>query len=232
MTGTLWTLWIGGLLGLLLGVRHALEPDHLVAISTLITEERDGFRAARLGASWGLGHTLSLLAAGVVLAVVRVEMPPGLAGVFELGVAVMLIGLGARALRMAWRLGAVGPDTVHSHESLVHHHPGVRDHVHVGGFTIARRPLIVGIVHGLAGSGALAALAMASLSSIAAQAAYIFVFGLGSTLGMALLSGCAGWPLARLARRPAALAWVSGVAGLLSIVVGIAWGGPLVWRWL
>ena len=82
-------------LGSLLGMRHALEPDHLTAVSTLVTGERSSYRAAMLGAFWGIGHTLSLVVVGAVLVVLRAEMPARVSDLFELFVAVMLVGLGA-----------------------------------------------------------------------------------------------------------------------------------------
>ena len=81
-------------LGSLLGMRHALEPDHLAAVSTLVSAERGGYRAALLGACWGLGHTLALLAVGIVLVVLQAEMPTRVSDLFEFSVAVMLVGLG------------------------------------------------------------------------------------------------------------------------------------------
>src|SRR4051812_20786543 len=88
----------GSALGTLFGMRHALEPDHLTAVSTMMTGERSSVRAAMLGASWGLGHTLSLVAVGAVLVVLQAEMPARVAQLFELGVAIMLIALGVRAI--------------------------------------------------------------------------------------------------------------------------------------
>src|SRR6266550_956217 len=100
-------------LGSLLGIRHALEPDHLAAVSTLITGERSSAKAAWLGACWGLGHTLTLFAAGAVLVVFRAEMPQVASHVFEFGVVLMLIGFGVRAIYQgAWGRLA-GP--THSH---------------------------------------------------------------------------------------------------------------------
>src|SRR5215510_5234848 len=93
----------------LLGMRHALEPDHIAAVSTLVSREQSGYRAAWLGVCWGLGHTLSLLVAGLALVLVRVEMPAGLADAFELAVAAMLIGLGLRSVLQSARLGSNGP---------------------------------------------------------------------------------------------------------------------------
>ena len=136
-------------LGSLLGMRHALEPDHLAAVSTLVTGERSSIKAAWLGACWGVGHTLSLVIAGAVLVFLRAEMPTAAADGFELLVAVMLIGLGVRAMYLAARQGPNGPAHAHHHGLLVHAHPGVAAHVHIGRWTLARRPLI-GAVHGLA----------------------------------------------------------------------------------
>src|SRR3954465_5417254 len=119
-------------LGSLLGMRHALEPDHLAAVSTLVTRERNGYKAALVGACWGIGHSLSLLAVGAVLLVLRAEMTARVSDAFELGVALMLIGLAARAVRQAARQGTAGPARVHQHGQVVHRHAGVPSHVHVG----------------------------------------------------------------------------------------------------
>src|SRR6185503_19459118 len=176
-------------LGSLLGMRHALEPDHLTAVSTLVSEGHDTRRAALMGACWGIGHTLSLIVVGAALLVLRAEMPAVASDVFELFVALMLIGLGARAIVIAARQGPSGPVHVHAHGDHVHVHRGVPAHVHIGTWTLARRPLVVGAVHGLAGSGALTALVLATLPTTSARLAYIMLFGIGSTLGMAALSG-------------------------------------------
>src|SRR5436190_24214986 len=126
----------------LVGMRHALEPDHIAAVSTLVSRERGGLRAAWLGVCWGLGHTLSLLVAGLSLVLIRREMPPGLADAFEIAVAAMLIALGTRSVLQAARLGQTGPIGVHQHRWIVHQHPGMPAHVHIGHWTLARRPLL------------------------------------------------------------------------------------------
>lgn len=220
----------GSALGTLLGMRHALEPDHLTAVSTLVTSspgERGGVRAALLGASWGVGHTLSLVAVGAVLVVLRAEMPPSVADLFELFVAVMLVALGVRAIALAVRQGPRGPAHTHHHGRVVHKHAGATPHVHVGHWTLARRPLIVGAVHGLAGSGALTALVLATLTSTAARITYMTLFGVGSTLGMALLSGLLGWPLAKMGANRTMARGLSIAVGCLSIGLGLFWGCPL-----
>jgi hypothetical protein len=217
-------------LGSLLGMRHALEPDHLAAVSTLVTGERSGVKAAWLGACWGVGHTLTLMVAGAALVLLRAEMPAAAADAFEFSVAVMLVGLGLRAIYRAARQGPDGPVYAHQHRGLVHVHPGVTAHVHIGRWTLARRPLLIGAVHGLAGSGALTALVLATLPSTAARLAYIALFGLGSTVGMAALSGLLGWPLGRLAKHPALGRAISLAVGCISTVLGMWWGYPLVDR--
>jgi hypothetical protein len=218
----------GSGLGSLLGMRHALEPDHLAAVSTIVAGERNPLRAAWVGACWGVGHTATLIIAAAVLLALRSEMPLGAATGFELLVAVTLVGLGLRAGRDAVRQGGEGPARLHHHGVVVHAHSGVPAHVHIGHWTLARRPLFIGAVHGLAGSGALTALVLATLPSTAARLGYVALFGLGSTLGMAALSGLLGWPLRQLANRPTLARSVSVTVGCGSIVLGMWWG----WRLL
>jgi high-affinity nickel-transport protein len=216
----------------LLGMRHALEPDHIAAVSTLVSDEQSSIRAAWLGVCWGIGHTLTLFVVGLGLVLVQSEIPAGLADVFEIIVSVMLIGLGMRSVLQAASLGSRGPATLHKHRWIVHQHPGMPAHVHIGKWTFARRPLLVGAVHGLAGSGALAALVLTTLPSTASRLTYMIVFGLGSTAGMAALSGLLGWPLARLGAHQHVTRGISFVVGCMSMVLGVVWGYPLVTRWL
>jgi hypothetical protein len=217
-------------LGSLLGMRHALEPDHLAAVSTLVTGERNSVKAALLGVCWGLGHTFSLIVVGTILVILRAEMPARVADGFELCVALMLIGLGLRAIYLAARQGPSGPSHVHHHGGTVHVHEGTPAHIHIGTWTLARRPLLVGAVHGLAGSGALTALVVATLPSTAARITYMAVFGLGSTLGMAALSGLLGWPLARAGQNRSLARGLSAAVGCVSTVLGLFWGYPLLGR--
>jgi hypothetical protein len=225
-------LMTGSGLGSLLGMRHALEPDHLAAVSTLVSRERNGIRAALLGVCWGLGHTLSLVVVGALLVALRAEMPPAVSDLFELLVAFMLVALGFRAIVHAARQGAEGPTRVHRHGRLVHSHAGVPAHVHIGVWTLARRPLLVGAVHGLAGSGALTALVLATLPTTTARLAYMALFGLGSTVSMAALSGLLGWPLARLGTHHLVARCVSLTVGCTSMVLGIMWGQSAITRLL
>jgi hypothetical protein len=214
--------------GSLLGMRHALEPDHLAAVSTLVSQERNGFKAAWLGLCWGAGHTLALLLVGVSLVALEAELPTSVATAFEFAVAIMLVGLGLRAISQAARQGTSGPSWLHRHGWRLHRHAGAEPHVHIGSWTLARRPLVIGAIHGLAGSGALTALVLATLPSTAARLAYMALFGLGSAVGMAVLSGLLGWPLARLGAHHAVARGVTLLVGCLSTALGIFWGYRLL----
>jgi High-affinity nickel-transport protein len=218
----------GSGLGSLVGMRHAMEPDHLAAVSTLVSYERSPLKAAWLGVCWGLGHTLALLIAGAALVILRAEMPESMTIVFEMLVAIMLIGLGARAIVQAARQGAQGPMHVHRHGRLVHRHASVPAHLHAGRWTLARRPLLIGALHGFAGSGALTALVLTTLPTPSAQLLYVALFGLGSTLGMAALSGLLGWPLARLGTYESVSRFVSIAVGCISLGIGAYWGYRLL----
>src|SRR6476646_2412768 len=211
-------------------MRHALEPDHIAAVSTLVSDEQSSIRAAWLGVCWGIGHTLTLFVVGLGLVLVQSEIPSGLADVFEIFVSMMLIGLGMRSVLQAARLGSKGPAILHKHRWIVHQHPGMPAHVHIGNWTLARRPLLVGAVHGLAGSGALTALVLATLPSTAARITYMALFGVGSTVGMAALSGVLGWPLGHLVTHRGLARGLSLTVGGVSTVLGFAWGYPLLGR--
>ena len=200
----------GLLLGILLGMRHALEPDHLAAVSTLVLESGNHRRGALLGAFWGIGHSLSLLVVGCLLALLHAELPSWLGQLFELLVAMMLLFLGVRAFVVALRPPVDEPAPAPRRRSL------------------ASRPFAFGIIHGLAGSGALTALVVAELPSVSSRIAYIVLFGAGSIVGMACLSGLAGWPIARLGRRRATAAAVSMLTGSLSFGLGLT----LLWPFL
>ncbi len=223
---------IAALLGVLLGVRHALEPDHLAAVSTLAAEERGVRGGLLLGAVWGVGHSASLFLVGGSLAVLEAQMPVRVADAIELGVGVMIVGLGLRAIARALREGRTGAVRVHHHGAVEHVHPAPLDHLHVRRWTLATRPLLIGVVHGLAGSGALTALVLAQLPTVGARLAYIGLFGLGSVVGMALLTGLFGLPLGRLQRAPRVLAGCLGGVGVLSVGAGAWWGGCAVERLL
>ncbi len=219
------TALLPSLVGLSLGMRHALEPDHLAAVSALASEERGGLRASlRLGIFWGLGHTLSLLLVGGSLAVLGAQMPARLGLTFELLVALMITALGVRAMVRAVAEGRAGSEHTHAHGDLTHTHAAPSEHLHLSRWTLATRPLLIGLMHGLAGSGALTALVLAELPTTSARLSYIALFGAGSVVGMSLLTGLAGVPMMKLARSPRLSAGLLLFTGFVSTGIGAWWG--------
>lgn len=215
------TLLLGLVFGLLQGLRHAFEPDHVVAISTIIGEQRTMRSRIAYAAAWGVGHAAMLIVVGAILMLLRAELPARLDAGFELAVSLMLIGLGLRAVRQAVR--RTTPDrTAHPHLHGVRSLRGWR--------TIG--PLAMGMVHGLAGSGALTALVMARLPSPLVGVAFMALFGAGATLGMSLLAGVVGVPLARLLKTRWGMPVLLGATGSLSLALGLVWVAPAAIRLL
>lgn len=211
-------------LGALLGMRHALEPDHLAAVSTLMAGERSSAHAAWLGAFWGLGHTLTLFTAGALLVLLQTEMPGMAARVLEVCVVLLLVGFGVRAIYQGACRAPRGP--THSHR-----HPRAFSLSQMDRSTVAR-PLLVGAVHGLAGSGAMTALVVTALPSTATRLGYLILFGMGSIVGMAALSGLLGWPIARLGTHHAVTRAAAVAVGCISTALGLFWGSSFIEGWL
>jgi hypothetical protein len=198
-------------LGFVLGLRHATEADHLAAISTIVTERRSLLSSLFVGAAWGLGHTLALLLAGVGVLLLRYQMTDRMAHALELCVGMMLVLLGANVLR----------SLVHRVVRGVHDHATVASHSHSDA-RLPARPLLVGMVHGLAGSAPLLLLTLAVVPSPLAAFFYIAVFGVGSMIGMAIMSVVLSVPahltVEHFARTHLA---VRGLSGLFSVALGL-----------
>jgi high-affinity nickel permease len=215
-------------LGFLLGMQHALEADHIAAVSSIAARRSHVGDIVKHGLTWGLGHTLTLFVfAGVAILLGR-AIPDAVAKPIEGAVGIMLIGLGAHVL---WRLRR---DRVHFHrhghdDGTVHFHahshagetvPHVRaNHVHGHGFRW--RTLLVGLMHGMAGSAALIVLAATQAASPAAGLVYVLLFGVGSMIGMGLLSLVIAVPLAFSARfLTVANRALQGAVGSVTIAIG------------
>jgi hypothetical protein len=211
------------LLGLLRGLRHAFEPDHLTAVSTLVTEANDVKRGALLGVIWGVGHTLALVLVGTVLVVVGAHLPERVEAGFECGVAVMLVVLGLRAVLHGIHDRDGGVPAPHRHGGIEHVHDASEPHDHAHTQMVMWRPLLVGLVHGLAGSGALTAMVVVALPTNAERISYFALFGLGSVAGMTLASGLAGASLGAVVRTPRIRRALAFATGGVSIVVGVVW---------
>jgi hypothetical protein len=197
--------------GFLLGLRHATDADHVVAVTTLVSRERSSRAALLLGAAWGLGHTLTLVAVGGAIVFFGIVIPPRLGLSLEMSVALMLILLGAANLRSG------GARAIS--QAIVAADGGVGWVARLTG--LARRgarSLLVGVVHGLAGSAAVALLVLASVGRQHSAAAYLAVFGVGTVAGMLLLTAVLSLPLklaaARFASAERLLARTTGAVSL------------------
>ena len=189
-------------LGGLLGLRHATDADHVVAVTAIVAKEKSLKRAAGVGALWGIGHTLTLLLVGGAIVAFRLVIPPRIGLGLEFGVALMLILLGYANLR--------------SRDEAPAERPSVR-------------PLLVGLVHGLAGSAAVALLVLATIRGTLEAFAYLLVFGLGTIAGMVavtvLLAAPALYAGARVTRLQSG---VRLAAGALSIAFGLLLARELI----
>ena len=240
------------LLGFFLGMRHATDPDHVIAVTTIVSRQRTAGGAALIGALWGVGHTLTILVVGAGIILLGWVIPPRVGLSLELSVGVMLIVLGfmnltgvlQRITESARPPGSL-PGTVHAHPHA--HDDYVHTHVHshepeghphapdqtplarldrrLGGLGAyqAVRPLVVGVVHGLAGSAAVALLVLTTIGNTAWSIFYLLIFGVGTIAGMMLITAGIAWPLtyaeARFASLPHRLRIASGA---ISLVGGLA----------
>jgi ABC-type nickel/cobalt efflux system permease component RcnA len=221
------------IIGFTLGLKHATEVDHVVAISTIVSQHKNVFRSAIVGALWGAGHTASLLVVGAIALLLRVAIPERVSGLLEFGVALMIIGLGISALWRALRKGTQIHVHEHSHDGLKHKHIHFHDHEkkHEPSATsrhshavsrVGFKPLLIGTMHGLAGSGALTLLVLTQISSSWIALLYLAIFGIGSIAGMVLMSGLLGLPFALTSRNLTKLHYqLQTVAAALSICFGI-----------
>ena len=222
-------------LGFLLGLKHATDADHVVAVSTIVGEHRNVWRGFWVGGSWGLGHTTPLLALGVVILAFRgmLDAFETVAPVFEFGVGIMLVLLG---LQVFWNLNRRRLHLhEHSHDDEAHvhvhstHDPAAAPDVetphayfHPGRPFFRAKSYVVGVMHGLAGSAAVMLLLLPGLPSFWTGLSYILLFGLGTMLSMAAITVLLGVPFALTSRFRSASRVVSSVAGVVSVTFGAA----------
>ncbi|HEX5835404.1 MAG TPA: hypothetical protein VFY34_16185 [Pyrinomonadaceae bacterium] len=198
-------------IGLLFGLKHATEVDHVVAVSTIVSQHRNVWRSAIVGALWGAGHTAALLVTGIFVLSLRIAIPERVSNWLEFGVALMIIGLGATALWRALRKrddvhvhehshDGVSHVHIHFHDQQTRHEKKQRSHTHAVS-RLGLKPILIGAVHGLAGSGALTLLILTQIESTWQGLLYLTVFGVGSIAGMLLMSGMIGLPFALTSRK-------------------------------
>lgn len=229
-------------LGFLLGLKHATEADHLMAVTTIVSEHRSVWRSALVGAVWGVGHTAALLLAGIVVILLRVAIPERVAVLLEFAVALMIIFLGSRVLYLLFRQRQMVHVHTHTHNHATHSHLHFHEKAdahQVGAPKTAHRqshltrlgwrPLLVGLVHGLAGSAALTLLVLTEIlrgGSALLGFAYLLLFGIGSIGGMLLMSAVISLPFVFTASRFERIhVPIQIIAGLGSVLFGIyyAW---------
>lgn len=240
------------LLGFLLGLQHATDPDHLVAVATILTRERRFTDGALIGVLWGAGHMTTLTIVGALIIGFKLTISPTVGSGLELAVAAMLIVLGLMRLRDAVRgletvpVGHLVADHDHGAQAgVVHSHPHAHgadhahEHPHVhpsrwfatlgwrSGWP-AGRALVVGAIHGLAGSAAVSLLVLATLRSTAGAVVYLLIFGVGTILGMTLLTAVMAYPVSLALRYRRARQALALCAGLGSIVFGLVYGYGLI----
>jgi ABC-type nickel/cobalt efflux system permease component RcnA len=226
--------WLAVLAALLLGARHATDPDHLTAVASLALDERGGRRARpwRLGLAWGAGHAVTLLACGLPAVLLGQWLPEGVRRAAEAAVGVMIVALAARLL-VRWRRGALHVHE-HRHGDRLHAHPHAHEHAHGHSHSpdaphahphaerLGRTPLAsfgVGLVHGVGGSAGAGLLLVASLPSPAAAAGALVLYAGGTAASMAGFTAAAG---ALLGGRPQRIAGLAPLFGAFGVLFG-AW---------
>jgi ABC-type nickel/cobalt efflux system permease component RcnA len=216
-------------LGFLLGMQHALEADHIAAVSSIAARRTDVGDIVKHGLTWGLGHTLTLFAFAGAAILLGQAISEAMTRPMETAVGIMLVGLGAHVLWRLWRdrvhfyRHGHGDGTVHFH---AHSHVGETvaharaAHAHEHGFRW--RTLLVGLMHGMAGSAALLVLAVSQASSPAIGLGYVALFGIGSMIGMGALSTLIAVPIAVSARwLTFANRGLQGAVGLVTVAIGV-----------
>lgn len=237
-------------IGFLLGMRHAIDPDHVIAVSTIVSRQGSIRHAGLIGMLWGLGHTITILFVGSAIILFNIAIPTRVGLAMELAVGVMLILLGVLNLTgiTQWVTNRFTPGAsdgevihLHTHQHGGHHHShlhGHRPEVHMhldnspegrSPNTIQRigryqlfRPLVVGLVHGLAGSAAVALLVLATIHDTRWAVAYLLVFGVGTIAGMMVITVLIGAPFVYTGKRFGSFNRFLGVAsGLISVAFGL-----------
>jgi high-affinity nickel permease len=196
------------LFGLILGIQHAFEADHMAAVTAMTVEQKNPLKASLVGTFWGIGHTTTLFVMGMLVLLFRITIPERIGLGLEFIVGCMLVFLGVRTLlksRVTAHDKAHSP--MHTHERATNHH---------------RRSFLVGTVHGLAGSGAVTLLVLSTISDTLQGLYYILLFGIGSILGMTIMSLLVGLPFFLSASRfPQTEKYLKITAGILSIFFGL-----------
>lgn len=211
------------LIGFVFGLYHAIEADHLAAVSAIVSEHKNVLTASIIGGFWGLGHTISLFVVGALVIFVKLQISETTEGYLEGVVGVMLVLLGLNAIRKIFAAEKIHTHT-HSHDGHEHSHIHLHkdERTEASHHRFAPKSMIVGMVHGLAGSAGLMLLVLPTIESPVIALIYIAIFGVGSITGMMLMSLLMGLPLYLTAVRFAAVnKGIRFAAGAFSLVWGV-----------
>jgi sulfite exporter TauE/SafE len=215
-------------IGFVLGLRHATDADHLAAVSTIVSEKKDLFTASLVGGLWGVGHTLSLFAVGLVVILFKLQISESVEARLEAAVGVMLVILGLNALRKIFQAKKIH---VHTHEHDGHTHTHIHSHQlevsEESHHRFSPRSILIGMVHGLAGSAGLMFLILPTIESPVVALAYILIFGIGSIGGMMAMSFVIGLPFHLTEGR---LTFVNRGIRLAAGLFSLALGGYIVYE--
>jgi len=202
--------------GFLLGMKHALDADHVVAVSTIVSKSKSIRKSSLIGAFWGLGHTTTLLIVGIAILALKLVIPQAMALSFEFLVGIMLVALGLVIVRKF--ILEKYHFHFHEHESSSHIH--FHSHRRENNHSHMHRPFLIGLIHGLAGTAALSLLVLASVQTIYQGILYILIFGLGSITGMLIMSSAISLPII-FSSKFINLRKIELTAGLLSVLLGL-----------
>lgn len=210
-------------LGFVLGIKHAIEPDHVIAVSTIASQSKKLFKSTLAGVFWGIGHTATLFIMGVILILMKGEIPEKWAMSLEFLVGIMLVYLGLTTLLSFKNIHIHqhehdGDEHKHLHS---HSHNGKHQHNHQHQNVSYLKSLFIGLVHGLAGSGAMVLLTMSTVKSVWEAAVYILIFGAGTILGMLFFTTIIGIPFVFSAKKRVLNQTLTRLTGVISIAFGM-----------
>ncbi|MBI5613291.1 high-affinity nickel-transport family protein [Candidatus Gottesmanbacteria bacterium] len=231
-------------IGLLLGMRHATDADHVVAVSTIVSTQKNIFSSTLIGALWGIGHTITVFLVGSLIIIFHIVIPPRIGLTLEFFVAIALIVLGIMSLTgILETITQKLTHGTHTHIHLFSHHPHIHMHEHesptmpeesgktitlkpgifdrLGAYQIFR-PLVVELIHGLAGSAAIALLILGSISNPLVALVYLLIFGIGTIIGMMMITTAIGLPIVFSLKRFTSLhKSITIISGIISLSFGL-----------
>ncbi|MFN2747250.1 MULTISPECIES: urease accessory protein UreH domain-containing protein [Bacillus] len=211
MEGTLFSVLM---LALIFGIKHAIEPDHVIAVSTIASQSKKLWQASLAGIFWGIGHTATLFIVGIIVIVMKGQISEEWSMSLEFLVGIMLVYLGVKTIL------SFKNNHVHTHQHL-HSHQSGGDHKHRHKKVTYLRSTFIGLVHGLAGSGAMVLLTMSTVKNVEEAALYILIFGAGTVIGMLFFTTIIGIPFVLSKKRGAISGTLGMTTGVISAVFGV-----------